>query len=261
MGRFGGFAISIMGDCMGRRIFLSAFVLCILSTAGVVSAGTYQTSIWGTAGYFDPGDMSTVSSSFYNPVAGVVTKANSLDLGGLTHYSAVKWAAESYAMADICTGELKIKAAASDAGFASAGARLIENITFTGAYNGVLNGQPCYSIPASFVVSGIINGDQTVSAGIKIGSMEMHQKVISGTMTIFAGLIHTTGTLDLNIYINTDGFVSNGLADFTNTAKFRWQLPDGISYQCSSGMFLNPEPSTMLILLPGLLALIRSRRK
>jgi len=246
---------------MARMISFSLIVLASFAVSTAFS-GSFQVCIWGSSQYVDQGDMAISGCTFYSPFGTQTAKEHNLSLSGTTLLSSQPWAAQAYASASLHTASLKIKAQASGAGFAGAGAKMTDTITFQGAYNGICDGQPCYSIPVSFTVDGIISGQQDLSAGIRLGTTEVHQKIASGVTTVFSGLIHTTGPLSLCMYLNTDGYVYDGSIDFTNTAQFRWQLPSGVTYTSASGAFLAPEPATMFTLFTGMLAIhLLGRRK
>jgi len=244
------------------RLFSLSLVVLASFAVSTAFCSPFQVSIWGSSQYIDQGDMAISGCTFYNPFGTQTAKEHNLSLSGTTLLSSQPWAAQAYASASLHTASLKIKALASGTGFASAGAKITDTIMFQGAYNGICDGQPCYSIPVSFTVDGTISGQQDLSAGIRLGSVEVHQKVASGVTTVFSGLIHTTGPLSLCMYLNTDGYVYDGFIDFTNTAQFSWQLPSGVTYTSDSGAFLAPEPATMLTLTTGILAVhLFGRRK
>lgn len=60
---------------------------------------------------------------------------------------------------------------------------------------------------------------------------------------------------------------SGGVGDFSHTARFSWELPDGVTVQSASGQFMTghaapvPEPSTWAMTLLGLAALPALRRR
>jgi MYXO-CTERM domain-containing protein len=60
---------------------------------------------------------------------------------------------------------------------------------------------------------------------------------------------------------------TGGIGDFSHTARFSWDLPEGVTVQSASGQFMNaatapvPEPSTAALALVGLTLLPALRRR
>lgn len=72
-------------------------------------------------------------------------------------------------------------------------------------------------------------------------------------------------TLKLYIYGSLLAFAEGGaVADYSHTARFGWDLPDGVSYTSASGQFMAaavPEPSSYALMLCGLAVLPWARRR
>jgi MYXO-CTERM domain-containing protein len=76
----------------------------------------------------------------------------------------------------------------------------------------------------------------------------------------------------LNVYFEMDAMAfsaptSGGLADFSHTARFSWELPAGVTVQSASGRFMQgapqavPEPASAALALLGLALLPALRRR
>lgn len=72
-------------------------------------------------------------------------------------------------------------------------------------------------------------------------------------------------TLTLYIYGSLLAFAEGGaVADYSHTARFSWDLPEGVSYTSASGQFMAaavPEPGSYALMLAGLAVLPWARRR
>jgi hypothetical protein len=91
--------------------------------------------------------------------------------------------------------------------------------------------------------------------------VERQSRTISGSFAMPADgsplVLYAYGTLSV--------FAEGGaVADYSHTARFGWQLPDGVSATSASGRFMTapvPEPSTYALMLAGLAVLPWAQRR
>ncbi len=66
---------------------------------------------------------------------------------------------------------------------------------------------------------------------------------------------------NLSLWCQPSSEIKTWVADFSGTGTMEIELPPGAAFTSESGTLLVPEPATAWLLVPGLLAVLRSRRK
>jgi hypothetical protein len=101
------------------------------------------------------------------------------------------------------------------------------------------------------------------------GSVVDQPFVLSQTLVGAGGTLSTATEYSFDLIAalsvwgqSNSGSASWGEADFYNSARFlSVDVPEGVTWTSNSGLFLVPEPSTVLLLAAGLMGLTAARRR
>ena len=192
--------------------------------------------------------------------------------------------ANATAIANLGTGQLHAFARADGPSIATAKAIFYDLLTLIPQ-----GGFADASFPVTFnlTVDSVLSGNALVTDQLQVSSLLNSKNVLgslcSGSITGCFGNTTLTATVDVltsNPIVSVQSFLSvnadncrngfpncstdlHGLADAGHTAQISLQLPPGFTFTSDSGVFLTqvPEPSTVLLLTSGLLAIAATRRR
>jgi hypothetical protein len=247
----------------------AAFAVGINLTGNVSAPGPTGT-VRSNYGFFNDPFVNNTSSGNYTLTIAPDGKSGQAEATSIISTSS----AVSRARADLATGQLGIFASATGGGATGAYAAFNDRVFLPHSATGspipvhldvLLEGSavaddPFYFLTNSFLqVSYAINGSSNpvitrfpLAPGPYAVDFSVPTSPTSPQFSITANLLTNSGGSDT---------LTNGTADFYNTAAFSMSLPPGITYTSASGVFLTatPEPASLSAVLAPLASLISAR--